>query len=285
MSCIVLSTSGREKSSLRYRKLLEKLGILDIEYKVFQSSNTIAASIDPEDFIKAVLSVDVPCIGAAISKDIKGKVVRFLNELDDSARIVQSVNTIVNENGVLTGYNTDVYGFREAISHSIEKAVSESLRPCKNAIIYGYGGVTSVAVHVLISLGVTKIYLTGRNLHKAAERAAELKVSVWTKDIPCDIFINASPVTDFPLDRAENFLDALMPSAGPPQIVFDHEMPGLCLKRWVAEHPECPRVLYVSGYEMYYPQMKRQWGLFLRQRVDQQAVTTALDELIQEEVR
>jgi hypothetical protein len=36
-------------------------------------------------------------------------------------------------------------------------------------------------------------------------------------------------------------------------------MPGVCLQAYCDENS----VMYVSGYDMYYPQMYAQWGLFL----------------------
>ncbi len=58
-------------------------------------------------------------IGGAISCDIKHDVIPYLDIIDESAKEVQSVNTVVRKRGtnVLVGYNTDVYGFREAITN------------------------------------------------------------------------------------------------------------------------------------------------------------------------
>jgi len=297
MSCII-STSGREKSVTRYKALLKGLAITDVKYQVFVSSTAGSTVITPEEFTAAIKSKDAPCIGAAISKDIKGKIIPFLDKLDETAVEVQSVNTIVHDSkGLLTGYNTDAFGFRQAIHGAIEEAANKYGRSCKNAIVYGYGGVTSVVVHVLRALRVENIYLAGRNLGKARERAAELGCLVWEpcsasasasaspspspSPSPCDIFVNASPVTDTPLEAAENFMTSLTGSGGGgPCVVFDHEMPGQCLKDWAIGQE---KLVYVSGYEMYYPQMKRQWELFLGGRASRQDISTALDSLIREE--
>jgi shikimate 5-dehydrogenase len=57
-------------------------------------------------------------IGGAISKDIKHAVLEHLDEIDESAQEVQSVNTVLRKPGtnILVGYNTDAHGFRQAIT-------------------------------------------------------------------------------------------------------------------------------------------------------------------------
>ena len=276
----IISTSGREKSVQRYKLLLSGLSITDISYQVFVTGNEDGV-ITAEEFAAAVRSKDSPCIGAAISKDIKGKIIPFLDKLDETADEVQSVNTIVmNSSGVLTGYNTDITGFRLAIKGAIAEAAQKYERTCKHAIVYGYGGVTSVVVHVLRSLGIEQIYLTGRNLEKARERAVELSCLAWNPNTPCDLFVNASPVTDQPLAAADNFLASLSPSSGGPCVVFDHEMPGQCLKDWALAQE---KLVYVAGYEMYYPQMKQQWELFLANYASKEDVATTLDALVRAE--
>ena len=120
--------------------------------------------------------------------------------------------------------------------------------------MYGYGGVCSVVVAVLRSLGI-KTYCCGRRLEEAAKRASQLGAVVWTPDRRPQLFINAAPITDKPLTDAVNFLEAISGCA----IAFDHEMPGTYLKDYCEQHG----LVHVSGYEMYWPQMIAQWQLFL----------------------
>lgn len=276
----LLSTSGREQSVRRYRALLERLDLSSqIQYSTFVSEGLI----DPEEFVAAIRDPACPCLGAAISKDIKSKVIPYLDELDESASAVSSVNTVVNNEGRLVGYNTDYIGFRLAIAAAVERSA------CVTAVVYGYGGVTYVVCECLQSLGILKenIFISGRNMEKANQRAQELGVSVWTPDTSIDLFVNSAPVTDQPLEEAENLLAVLLPvSTGPPSVVFDHEMPGQCLQDWVsARNSDGKQVItYVSGYEMYYPQMKAQWKLFLGKHVQSsEAIESTLQALIDEE--
>ncbi len=57
-------------------------------------------------------------LGANVTVPYKEKVVHLVDRLDDLARAVGAVNTIVNEDGSLTGYNTDVDGFLAALGRA-----------------------------------------------------------------------------------------------------------------------------------------------------------------------
>eukprot|EP00605_Chrysophyceae_sp_TOSAG23-4_P001475 GSChrysophyteH1.ASY1.ANO1.1611.1 assembled CDS len=279
---MIISTSGRESSAKRYRLLLERLQLSDeLQYSTFVSEKESGGPIDATEFTEVIKDHKCPCVGAAISKDIKGKIIPFLDTLDESASAVDSVNTVINAEGKLKGYNTDYIGFHDAIAHAVKT------QQCKTAAIYGYGGVTNVVCHVLLSLGLSKehIWISGRSLDKAACRASELGVQVWSATVgSVDIFINAAPVSEQPLVEAVYFLETLAPKIADtpknPKIIFDHEMPGKCLREWATAHPD---VTYISGYDMYYPQMQHQWKLFLAGRVAPETVVRELQLLLQEE--
>jgi shikimate dehydrogenase len=250
----IISTSGRISSLQRYRKLLQELLKLDVAYLPFHTGSDENPIIDPQKFAYALKGL--PCIGGAISKDIKHGIVPFLDELDESAATVQSVNTVlVLKNGKLLGYNTDVLGFRFAI----QQGIVNSKIHVNTAVCYGYGGVASVVVHVLQSMNI-EVFLSGRNLKNAEERAKELKCQVWKSTEEIDLFVNATPASESPLEKADNFLDGLRTA----KIVFDHEMPGKYLQEYVREH----NLFYIPGTDMYYTQMESQWSLFLDGIVD-----------------
>lgn len=182
----IVSTSNRTSSNKRYNTLLQKILKLNIDYSPFTRDDT--ALIAPAEFAAVLRQPN--CTGGAISKHIKHSIIPYLDQLDEHAEALQSVNTIVCHDGILHGYNTDFFGFNSAVS-----ALVSSLQ-IKTAVIYGYGGVTSVAVQALNSLNV-RCLLTGRNLSKATERAVHLNIEVFNpiSDI-ADMFVNCAPVTD-----------------------------------------------------------------------------------------
>lgn len=244
----ILSTSGRISSVQRYECLLQRLLKLDIAYLPIHSGSTESPAIDPVRFIGALRGM--PCIGGAISRDIKHSVVSHLDEIDESASAVQSVNTVVVlAGGRLKGYNTDVLGFRTAI----QEGLRDSAISVTTAVCYGSGGVTSVVTTVLKQLGF-RVFLAGRNMQAVEARCAELGVELWRGEA-VDLFVNATPASEHPLHEAANFLPAL----GGCKIAFDHEMPGKYLKEYCDAH----NIYHIPGVKMYYPQMAVQWSIFL----------------------
>ena len=114
---------------------------------------------------------------------------------------------------------------------------------------------------VLASMNID-LYVVGRRPEEAIRRAQEMSaqfgrtVLPWHVGLEADLFINAAPVTDKPLESAINFL----PSLHGCKLVFDHEMPGSKLRDYCAQN----NIYHISGYDMYYPQLVAQWNLFLK---------------------
>ena len=254
----IVSTSGRLKSIERYSALLHNILRVDIAYFPINSGDDSNKAIDPSRFTSALRGL--PCIGGAISRDIKQSVIPFLDELDETASNINAVNTIiVHPHGKLKGYNTDVTGFKKAIVDGIDKFNLH----IETAVCYGYGGVTAVVVYVLQSLGIS-VYIAGRNMELAAAKASKCLAFVWTKDQKVDLFVNATPASEHPLCEAANFIEALHNA----KLVFDHEMPGQFLR----EYCESNKISYIPGTDMYYPQMYAQWSLFLDSIVDVETI-------------
>lgn len=91
-------------------------------------------------------------LGANISMPYKKKVLPFLDQVDGSAQLIGSVNTIVQKDGRLTGYNTDGLGFLKSLpmNFSIDK---------KKLVLLGAGGAATAIVVEAIRQGVRDIHL------------------------------------------------------------------------------------------------------------------------------
>lgn len=205
----IISTSGRISSLSRYNRLLQDILMLDIAYIPISSNDLNNLSILPQNFANVLRGLN--CIGGAISKDIKNSIIPYLDELDDISIKTQSVNTVILKDGKLIGHNTDALGFKLAISNTINNSIIK----IESAICYGYGGVTSVVVHVLKSFGI-KTFIVGRRLDEARKRATELSAEVWTiENCPpgsAPLFINATPISDIPLtDSFISYLQGTYP--------------------------------------------------------------------------
>jgi shikimate dehydrogenase len=102
----------------------------------------------------------------------KVKITEYLNKLSEEAAVIGAVNTVVNDLGKLTGYNTDVYG------------ATVSLEPYKSQIngnevsIIGSGGSARAVVYTLIrNFKPQKINI----LNRTQEHAESLKQHFKTK--------------------------------------------------------------------------------------------------------
>ena len=95
---MIISTSGRESSVRRYRNLINRLGLSGkVQYSSFVSKKVDETHVNPQEFVDIIRDKNCPCLGGAISKDIKGEIIPFLDSLDDSASVADSVNTVANE--------------------------------------------------------------------------------------------------------------------------------------------------------------------------------------------
>jgi shikimate dehydrogenase len=228
---------------------------LDIAYIPINSGSNEDKRISPERYAAALKGM--PCIGGSISRDIKHSIIPYLDEVDELAKEIQSVNTVIVTDGKLKGYNSDALGFRQAIVNGMAR----SGITITSAVCYGYGGVTPVVTSILRGMGI-KVYLIGRNVETARARASELGVELWTAGQQVDLFVNATPATEHPLEQAPNLLEALQHCT----VAFDHEMPG----KYLREYCEASggQVHHIQGLDMYYPQMIAQWTLFLQGLVE-----------------
>ena len=91
-------------------------------------------------------------LGANISMPYKKKVLPYLDQLDESAQLIGSVNTIVQRDGRLRGYNTDGLGFLKSLPKTF------SIRN-KKLVLLGAGGAATAIVVEAIRQGVGEIHL------------------------------------------------------------------------------------------------------------------------------
>ena len=102
-------------------------------------------------------------IGANVTIPHKETVIGYLDELDPNAEKIGSVNTIVNRDGRLVGYNTDSYGFLR----SVEKFCPQIDFPKQSVLLIGAGGASRAVLYSLIEKGVDSIIVANRRISRA----------------------------------------------------------------------------------------------------------------------
>ncbi|MCR4650960.1 MAG: shikimate dehydrogenase [Lachnospiraceae bacterium] len=122
--------------------------------------------------------------GLNVTIPYKEKVIPLLDEVDPKALEIGAVNTIVNKDGRLVGYNTDYYGMRALILDM--NIATEGAK----ALILGTGGTSKTAKAVLESLGVREIVKAGRKGGMDAITYEE----AYRDHADADIIVNTTPV-------------------------------------------------------------------------------------------
>jgi shikimate dehydrogenase len=122
-------------SPVMHNAAFDKLG-LDYAYLPFR--------VRPEELPQAVSGFKaLNAIGFNVTIPHKVAVIPLLDELDPLARKIGAVNTVVNNNGVLKGYNTDASGFLQAL---LERGVEPA---GKNIVLLGAGGAARAIAYIL----------------------------------------------------------------------------------------------------------------------------------------
>lgn len=109
-------------------------------------------------------------LGANITIPYKEMVMPLLDELDELAVQIGALNTIVNRDGRLFGYNTDAPAFIRALRQDGEFEPRD-----KRVVLLGAGGVARAASFALIKEGVRWLTVANRTLGRAERLANSLR--------------------------------------------------------------------------------------------------------------
>ncbi|MFZ2189158.1 MAG: shikimate dehydrogenase, partial [Candidatus Magasanikiibacteriota bacterium] len=134
----------------------------------------------------------------------KQSIIQHLDEVDGVAKKIGAVNTVINKNGKLTGYNTDVYGI-EYVLHNVDIKN-------KNVLIIGAGGVARPVAYY-ISNNEGNLFYINRTRDKAEilkkDFGGEVVEMENLKSEEIDIIINTTSIGMYPDDNMpidKNFL-------------------------------------------------------------------------------
>ena len=166
-------------SPLIHNQIIRKYS-LNFCYLPFQVAET-----DLNKAIQGIKALNIK--GVNITFPYKEKVIEFLDELEESARRIGAVNTIVNNKGALTGYNTDVIGFKKSLQGDGKFVIKE-----KKAVILGAGGAARAAVCALLEEEIEEICIFNRTLEKAKKIKQDLSS-----------FFPKSRISIFPLEKED----------------------------------------------------------------------------------
>ena len=110
---------------------------------------------------------DPGTLGINVTVPHKEAVIPFLDQVDDWASTAGAVNTVVNRDGHLAGYNTDGIGFLRALREG------GNFEPRgRDVLVLGAGGSARGVVYALARVGAAQIFIANRTLERAERLAA-----------------------------------------------------------------------------------------------------------------
>ncbi len=178
--CMSLSGRPGDTGTRFHNYLYRELG-LNFVYKAFSTKDLPGA-------ITGIRALGVR--GCAVSMPFKEDCMVLLDEIDPSASGIQSVNTIVNTDGYLKGYNTDYIACYSLLkSHAIAPDLEFALR--------GSGGMAKAVACALIDAGFSRGTILARNERAGTALAAQYGYD-WKPDLAADdmpgLLINVTPI-------------------------------------------------------------------------------------------
>ena len=137
-----------QQAALNYCKL-------DVRYEAWE--------VKGEDISSAINRLRQPYnLGANITTPYKETVLPLVDEVDNFAKLVGAVNTIINRDGRLIGFNTDAYGFLKALRDDARFEPKN-----KRVVVLGAGGAARAVSFTLLHEKVSSLSIANRTLARA----------------------------------------------------------------------------------------------------------------------
>jgi shikimate dehydrogenase len=162
-----------------HNHLYDQLG-LNYIYKAFTTNDLSAA-------VSGIRALGIR--GCGVSMPYKTEVMAELDAIDPAAVAIGAVNTIVNTDHVLTGYNTDYLAVRDLLAeHHVPNDA--------DVVLLGAGGMAKAVAQALRSHGFENGTVVARNPQTGPSLAAAIGFD-WQPDatgLAPDVLVNATPV-------------------------------------------------------------------------------------------
>ncbi len=152
--------------------------LADYDYRIIElSREALGDFANQGDF--AAINVTIP---------YKEAIMPYLYEIDEHAASIGAVNTVVNRDGKLYGYNTDFFGMSELLWHA-----DVSLKD-KKVLILGTGGTSKTAYAVALAEGAREIIRVSRTAKDGAISYGDM----YERHTDAEVVINTTPVGMYP---------------------------------------------------------------------------------------
>lgn len=248
---------GHSFSKQIQTRIAEIENVKDYDYQLVE--------LDKEEFKEFMEKKDFKGINVTIP--YKKDVIPYLDEMDESAKAIGAVNTIINVDGKLKGYNTDFGGFLYMVkAHNVHMEG-------KKVLIIGNGGACAAVKAVCKHENAKDIVIVSRSANRGAIGYDEM----YTSHLDADIVVNTSPVGMFPnivnapidvswFHKLECVLD----------VVYNPILTRLCFE---AQEADIKRVI---GLEMLIAQAKYTFEIFKNMSFDDSIIDEIKKEMLKD---
>ena len=197
----------------------------------------------------------------------KKDVIPYLDEMDEHAKAIGAVNTIVNRDGKLKGYNTDFTGFLYMVKkHNVHMEG-------KKVLIIGNGG-ASAAIQAVVQ-------------HESAGSMVIIDVvpgngaisydEMFSSHLDAEIIINTSPIGMYPrIGNAPIDISMFHKCEAVLDVIYNPILTRLCFE---AQEMDIKRV---NGLEMLIAQAKQSVECFLDKSIDDQIIDDIYQDMLRE---
>lgn len=184
----------------------------------------LAFSVIPSDLPAALAGLKALGFrGANVTVPHKEAVIKYLDVVDPTATRIGAVNTIVNENGGLIGYNTDAGGFLRSLQEAGYDPAG------KKAVILGAGGAARAVAFALAGAGCTGLTIANRT----GERAGHLAAALSGLGIPVEACTMREDELRPRIEKAEVVINATSAGMVPKEEVIPLPSAWLHAGQWV----------------------------------------------------
>lgn len=252
---------------MKYGLIGEKLGhsfSKDIHERITDYTYDICP-LSKEEFTDFMEKKDFTAINVTIP--YKKDVIPYLDEMDESAKAIGAVNTIVNKNGKLIGHNTDFTGFLYMVKkHNVHMQD-------KKVLVIGNGG-ASAAIQAVVKHEHAREMVI---VDIVAGNGAISYEECFSNHLDADIIINTSPIGMYPkIGNAPIDISMFHKCKCVMDVIYNPILTRLCFE---AQEMDIQRVI---GLEMLIAQAKQSVEFFLEKEIDDAIIDEIYQDMLME---
>lgn len=197
----------------------------------------------------------------------KKDVIPYLDEMDEHAKAIGAVNTIVNRDGKLKGYNTDFTGFLYMVKkHNVHMEG-------KKVLIIGNGGASAAIQAVVQHESAGSMVIVDVVPGNGAISYDEM----FSSHLDAEIIINTSPIGMYPrIGNAPIDISMFHKCEAVLDVIYNTILTRLCFE---AQEMDIKRV---NGLEMLIAQAKQSVEFFLDKSIDDQIIDDIYQDMLRE---